>query len=339
MSKEILQELIDILYENKEQDYIFNLISNGIFKILEINRNYIFTNDILLDYVIKNINMIYINEEGKQNNLFDLVCDMGNSIFYPEYCAFLLDNGISIDNIRAFLSKWDLCNMIIKIMMFIDKKIDIKLIYKNPSIWKYINECFNCEVKPKLKYCAFLIEKCATFLIEKCATFLIEKCATNLINEHETNLINEHETNEHKKNKKIETQIEAYTISRLIKNELYSIIKLLLDNGFIFKYHMDILCQQRDIDIRNLKQYKFIIENNLINKRDLINIIKWNYFNYNMRPIEYSLAKHLIFKEHIDIIFTNQLIFRNCDYINENNIYKIKVLIKLKTNYLKQLYI
>jgi hypothetical protein len=332
MSEDILYELIDILYENKEQDYIFNLISNGIFKILKINRNYIFTNDILCDYVIKNINMIYtdeedIDEEEIRDSLFDLVCDWDNSIFYPRYCAFLLDNGISINNIRAFLSKWDLSNMIVKIMMFIDKKIDIKLIYKNPSIWKYINNCFNRQVKPKLKYCAFLIEKCATFLIEK--------CATNLINEHETNLINEHETNEHEINKKFKTQL----IPILIENEQYSIIKLLLDNGFVYMYHNDIVSQNYSIYIRNLKQYKFIIENNLINKKDLINIIRWNYLYCNMRPIEYSLAKHLIFKEHIDIIFQNRLIFKNCDYVNKNNIYKIKVLIKLQTNYLKQLYI
>ncbi len=319
MSEDILYELIDILYENKEQDYIFNLISNGIFKILKINRNYIFTNDILCDYVIKNINMIYIDKEEIRESLFDLVCDWDNSIFYPRYCAFLLDNGISINNIRAFLSKWDLSNMIVKIMMFIDKKIDIKLIYKNPSIWKYINECFNREVKPKLKYCAFLIEKCATFLI----------------NEHATNLINEHETNEHEINKKFETQ----SIPILIENEQYSIIKLLLDNGFVYMYHNDILLRNYSIYIRNLKQYKFIIEHNLINKRDLINIIRWNYLYCNMRPIEYSLAKHLIFKEHIDIIFKNRLILKNGDYINKNNIYKIKVLIKLQTNYLGQLYI
>ena len=339
MSEDILYELIDILYENKEQDYILNLISNGIFKILEINRNYIFTNDILCDYVIKNINinMIYTDEEDSdkeeidkeeiRESLFDLVCDWDNSIFYPRYCAFLLDNGISINNIRAFLSKWDLSNMIVKIMMFIDKKIDIKLIYKNPSIWKYINNGCYKDGKPKLKYCAFLIEKCATFLIEK--------CATNLINEHATNLINEHETNEHEINKKFETQ----SIPILIENEQYSIIKLLLDNGFVYMYHNDILLQNYSIYIRNLKQYKFIIEHNLINKRDLINIIRWNYLYCNMQPIEYSLAKHLIFKEHINIIFQNRLIFKNCDYVNKNNIYKIKVLIKLQTNYLKQLYI
>jgi hypothetical protein len=58
-----------------------------------------------------------------------------------------------------------------------------------------------------------------------------------------------------------------------------------------------------------------------------------------MQPIEYSLAKHLIFKEHINIIFKNRLILKNGDYVNKNNIYKIKVLIKLQTNYLKQLYI
>jgi|LakMenE18May11ns_1017448.scaffolds.fasta_scaffold9953622_3 hypothetical protein len=298
MSEDILYELIDILYENKEQDYILNLISNGIFKILEINRNYIFTNDILCDYVIKNINMIYIDKEEIRDSLFDLVCDWDNSIFYPRYCAFLLDNGISINNIRAFLSKWDLSNMIVKIMMFIDKKIDIKLIYKNPSIWKYINNGCYKDGKPKLKYCAFLIEKCAT-------------------------------------NKNCESQ----SIPILIENEQYSIIKLLLDNGFVYMYHNDILLQNYSIYIRNLKQYKFIIEHNLINKRDLINIIRWNYLYCNMQPIEYSLAKHLIFKEHINIIFQNRLIFKNCDYVNKNNIYKIKVLIKLQTNYLKQLYI